>query len=137
MHWAQSYLGKPWTVDGFGPTAFHCWGLVWYVYKKHYNVDVPKYLEVTGDQMRAIVRTIKSQKNSTDWAKIPFAIDGCLAGMSSHKSLHHVGVFLKVDGGMILHSCEGKGVVCQPISTIRAHGWSRIDYYLHKSWLTS
>lgn len=128
MHWDVQYLGKKWTVDGFGPDTFNCWGLVWWVYRKHFNCELPKFT-ISPDANAEVVRAFTFASGSAEWFELPKPLDGCLVGMSSHKLIHHVGIYLAVDGGMILHSSRGKGVLCQSLPALRAQGWNRLSFY--------
>lgn len=131
MHWAQPYIGKPWKIDGFGPDAFSCWGLLWHIYKNRLGIELPKYTDTTQLE---IARQMRAATMGTEWYKLRRPIDGCAVGLSSHLNLHHVGVFLSVDGGMVLHACEGKGVICQSVTNLASQGWNKVEFYLHSQW---
>lgn len=36
-------LGKPYKNLARGPDSFDCWGLVYYIYKKYLNIELPDY----------------------------------------------------------------------------------------------
>ncbi len=116
-HWANDYVGLPWSAMGYGPGEFNCWGLYWFVSKKYYNREVPKF-QISGHEPAQYMREI-SREVATNWTLLKAPVDGCAVAMSQHKRIHHVGIFLAVDGGRILHSAEGVGVVCQKIGAVR------------------
>lgn len=133
-HWAAAYIGKPWAPDGFGPEVFSCWGLIRWIYRERYDIDLPEFPIITDPF--EIARAMRHQQNIGDWFPIAKPLDGCVVGMSSHQSFHHVGLYIEADGGMVLHACEGKGTICQSIHNLPAHGWNRVAYYLHRQWPT-
>lgn len=135
MHWSSQYLGKPYDVDGYGPDAFNCWGLVWEVYRAQFGIDLPKYGHVDPRQLPQIVRQIASEE--CQWERITEPKDGCVVGLSSGRSLHHVGIYLDVDGGLVLHARDQAGVIATPRAHLARHGWGKVNFYLHKSWRTS
>lgn len=137
MHWALQYLGLPWTPQGFGPTEFNCWGLVWHIQKERYNREVPKHAFVSPYDRLRLTREMERATHGTEWIQLDKPQEGCVVGLSTSKLVYHVGVYLDIDGGRILHSCEGKGVLAQSLPSLRANGWSLIRFYTHRSWPTS
>lgn len=142
MHWANQYVGKPWTVDGFGPHEFNCWGLLWFIYAKHYGVTLPQYEQIsiketiTAADKAAYMRVMQEAIQDGTWEHLAIPVDGCAVAMSSHTQIHHVGIFLNVDGGRILHAARGKGVLCQSLPAVRVM-YNRIEFYLKHPWPVS
>lgn len=137
MHWALQYIGLPWKLDAHGPEAFNCWSLVWWVQKKHYGRDVPEHLVPQGETLvdpLMIMREMHNAERSGKWDKLCEPVDGCVVGLSHREIFHHVGVYVAVDGGLVLHACERKGVLAQPLRTMESHGWNRIAFFQHTSW---
>lgn len=137
MHWALPYVGLPWSLDGFGPRAFHCWGLVWHVQKEHFGREVPQYALVSPSDKLRVAREMDGAEHGGDWVELDEPAEGCVVGLSSHRVIHHVGVWTEADGGLVVHSSEGKGVLAQSLSALRANGYNRITFYAHRTWLTS
>lgn len=136
-HWAARYVGMPWAADGFGPTRFHCWGLVWHVQREEFYREVPKHAFVSAHDKLAVAREMTSAERGGDWLELIVPLEGCVVGLSSHRAIHHVGVWTCSDGGLVLHSSEGKGVLAQSLSALRANGYGRVNFYTHRSWHTS
>ena len=53
--------------------------------------------------------------------------------MSLASRPHHVGVYLEVDGGRVLTSVEGAGVVAQSLGSLKLHGWNIVACYRRRS----
>lgn len=136
-HWATRYIGLSWAVDGFGPLNFHCWGLVWHVQREEFHREVPKYAFMNPQDRLAVAREFTSAEQGDDWLELAEPVEGCVVTLSSNRVTHHVGVWTATDGGLVLHSSEGKGVLAQSLSALRANGYNRINFYTHHSWHTS
>ena len=117
MHWATQYIGRPWVSGARGPEAFDCWGLVRYVYGEHLNVLLPLYPYNAKDVLK-VSGTMRTDL-ATQWQELDEPEDMCLVAMSARKLPHHVGLFLAVDGGLVLHCGEKQNVTCQTIDAIR------------------
>ena len=69
-----------------------------------------------------------------DWRKLAGPVHGCAVGLSHNLKLHHCGLFVATDGGLILHAKEDHGIVAESVSALRARGWNRIEFYWNASW---
>ena len=141
-HWSLEYLGKPWTVDGMGPDAFNCWGLCVWIQKHHFNRECPTYDLCNPRDTTLVAHKMETAASSPKWMRLKKATHGCIVAMGHSKHIHHVGIYLDVDGGMVLHSQSGKdeklnrrGVQAQPFHSLVSHGWRRIEFYIHRTWL--
>jgi cell wall-associated NlpC family hydrolase len=133
MHWATQYLGKKWVSGARGPDTFDCWGLVQFVEKKHYNRDLPDF-PIDAHALARIAVEIDEQSKNGTWEQIPKPVDGCIVALGHNQRFHHVGLYLEVDGGFILHSLDHHGVLCTPTARLKSSGWNRVAYYRHTSW---
>lgn len=91
------------------------------------------FIGVSGHQLTEIVHTVRREEKCGPWERLLTPVDGCLVGLSSHKAFHHVGIYLAVDGGSVLHACDGKGVLLQGIHNLKQHGWNRVEYFVHNA----
>lgn len=127
-HWATSLIGKPWKAGQVGPDAFDCWGLVQYVQREHYG----RVLPTIAPQNYSVLATAREFANNPErarWQAVVRPQDGDVALLAHAKYPSHVGVWLNVDGGGLLHCVEGQGVIFQPPQVLRMHGWGKITYY--------
>lgn len=137
-HWASSYIGKPWQACARGPDVFDCFGLVWWIQQQHFHRDCPLYDVLCPADTLVAARAISHamSEKSTPWAAIPKPIDGCVVAMGQSKAMHHVGVYLALDGGRVLHCMDRDGVILQKLSALPVYGWHRVEFYTHTSWPT-
>lgn len=127
MHWAAKYIGKPWISGGQGPDKFDCWGLVRFVMLDQRGIVLP-VVNVDAASMIKVVRCFRD--GSYDgWKQVddPVEFDGVLMSHASHP--HHVGVWIGVDGGKVLHAVKGAGVTAMDRLHLRAAGWNIIGFW--------
>ena len=115
------YLTAPYTIGGRSVVeGFDCWTLLVDVYAKHKSVTLPSFPHVSRDNLNQIKNSITSgNAMEGEWEELGKPVHLCAVGMSKlSKCLHHVGVYIDIDGGKVLHAFKGSGIVCEPISKI-------------------
>jgi hypothetical protein len=120
----NGYIGLRWESGARGPTAFDCWGLLRHVQQEYFGKEIPDVPE-----FGYIAREMHQQRMvSGVWELVdtPFHGDGVLMRGGDDP---HVGVWLDLEGGGVLHSMERVGVVWSPKETLRMLGFSRLKFY--------
>lgn len=121
---ASKYIGLPWKIDGNGPEAWNCWNLARYILLKYFDKEIP-FVDLESDDVPALYRE-KMDQGSWVVREKPEHGFGVLLKGGMHP---HVGVFLDIDGGGVLHSLEGAGVVFTPLSALRMLGFGNVKFY--------
>lgn len=122
---ALPYIGLPWKAGATGPDAYDCWGLLRHVQLKYFGIILPEI--VVGDA--ATCREMFNEKiNNHDWVLVQYPQhgDGVLLRGGNEP---HVGIWLDIDGGGILHALEGVGVVFNNPRGLPGMGFGRATYY--------
>jgi cell wall-associated NlpC family hydrolase len=132
LHWAFDYIGRPWVNGAQGPDSFDCWGFFRFIQINHFALDVP-LIEIDADNFKVVAQKIMSDDERGNWASVSLPTQGCAVLMAHSKYPSHVGVWLDVDGGGVLHCIRGEGVVFSTISSLKTCGWGRVEYYKHVS----
>lgn len=128
-----AYIGKKWEANGRGPTTFDCWGLVWHVYKHVLNKDLPLYAFYYDKGAKSVCGTLEKASQSANWKQLQRPVPFSIVALSQHKIIHHVGIYLNLDGGLILHALkEASFVVAQGVTAMRTQGWNRIEFYEYR-----
>jgi hypothetical protein len=127
-HWASLYIGKPWQSGTIGPNAYDCWGLVKTILERHYNIRVP-LIKVAEDNLKAIVREFRDHPERQRWALVENPQDGNVVLLRQSRYPCHVGLWLDVDHGGILHCMQGCGVVFQKERDLKVMGWHIEGFY--------
>lgn len=128
QHWAERYIGKDWRSGAEGPDAYDCHGVVRAVYRERVGLCLPV---VPVDALSPLaVRHAMRDYDYSDWETIPApSRELDVVEMSLASRPHHVGVFIDVDGGGVLTSVEGAGVVFQTLTSLKRHGWNIVVCY--------
>jgi len=131
MHWTNEILSKPWKANTRGPETFDCWGLVHYVYLTQKGIDLPSYLEVNANNRKETTSFIERlNSNSSCWKQISIPENFCVCAMSMSDLFSHVGLWLNVDGGIVIHCTKETGVIAEPIRSLKTKGWRKICFFL-------
>lgn len=118
------YVGLQWAAGARGPDAFDCWGLLRHVQAEHFGKVIPDVPE-----FGAVARDMYDERmHSREWeiADKPFHGAGVLMRGGDDP---HVGAWLDLEGGGVLHSMERVGVIWSPRATLRMLGFSRLKFY--------
>jgi len=117
------YIGLPWRLGARGPDAYDCWGLLRHCRAVYFADSIPD-VEL-GDQARALYA---HKMRSGQWRIVstPEHGDGVLL---RHGNDPHVGLYLDLDGGGVLHALEGCGVVFTALAALKPLGFGRPTFY--------
>lgn len=133
VHWAVKYVGLPYEIGSRGPEKYDCWGLFKHVYEKEFGIKMPDLPGITMTSVKSQSRTIEAGIED-EWVNVLQPFDGAGVAMGQKQHIHHVGIYLDVDGGKILHANSGTGVVASSPAHLRILGFHQILYYRHKLW---
>ncbi len=128
MHWAEQYIGLPWESGQQGPDKFDCWGLVKAVQKQHFGRDLPAF-KVDADNLRAVIKTFTAADERNRWVEVAVPQEGDCLLLSQGKQPTHVGIWLNIDGGGLLHCVRGAGVVFSNRTNLQLLGYNILGAY--------
>lgn len=130
-HWALNYLHKPWESGASGPQAYDCYGLIRAVYRDRLQIELP-VVDVDSSKALAARHAMQDYHSYGDWCIVaagqPYQ-EFDVVQMSHGKHPHHVGLWIPVAGGRVLHSVEGSGVIAQPLDSLKMHAWRILRVY--------
>lgn len=124
-HWAIPYIGEPWVRH-----EHDCWAFFRRVQAERFGRAIPE-IPVENYRRAACVALIEGHAERGNWmpTEMPQEGDAVLLSHARHPS--HVGVWVEVDGGGVLHCVGGVGVCFQTVKSLKAMGWGRLEYYRH------
>lgn len=125
--WVNDYLNKSFEELAYGPEKFDCFGLVWHVNKHQNNTELPRFDSIDY-QIDRINAEINSQALSADWQKVTTPQEFDCVVMRRAGEAYHVGVWLDVDGGKVLHATQ-KGILCNDLGGLHRMSFNNISYY--------
>lgn len=134
MHWAENYIGLPWSATGEGPPRgedgetpdretwrFHCWAFVCWVQERHFGRALPAI--ANPEDLLGIARDFRDHPERKRWIQVDVPAEGDCVLMRQARYPIHVGVWLDVDGGGVLHCAQEAGVAFQGVTALAANGW--------------
>lgn len=122
-HWATDYIGLPWVAE-----KRDCWAFFRAIQADHYGIVVP-VIDVDAMDLHAVARAFRDHDERASWAEVSEPQDGDAVLMAHARYPSHVGVWIDVDGGRVLHCQQGAGVVCSSREALRLSGWGRVSFY--------
>lgn len=142
---ARAVLFKPWRAGAQGPDAYDCWGLARAAQRELAGRDLP-IVNADPNDLRAVVRLVREHPLHSEWREVAVPSHLDLVLMSHHQHPHHIGVWLDLDGGLVLHATEQfrrvrkddkletvadpsrPGVMAESLAALRAQAWSRFQF---------
>lgn len=128
MHWAIKYIGIPWEAGAEGPDAFDCRTLFIDIQRKIYGRQVTPIM-TDAEDTKAILKAFQNHPEFRQWQRVDTPKDGDAVLLRQSRYPCHIGVWLEADGGKILHSVQGAGVVFQSVHDLISNGWQVQAYY--------
>ena len=123
---ANKYIGKPWVSGGRGPHVFDCFGLVKYVLREDFGIEIDEEYLIHGKDIIGRTKAFELASKSGKWVheKVPF--DGCAVALSQGTKIHHAGIW--VEGGC-LHAVDGACVIHSDLLSLKINQYNRIEFY--------
>lgn len=108
------WLGTPYRYGGLSKRGLDCSGFTYLVYRKVYNMDIPRSTSDLSD-----MRMKKVSKKSLKAGDLVF-----FATTGNKKKISHVGIYLK--DGFFIHASTSRGVVVDHLdSGYYSRSWKR------------
>lgn len=124
-------IGKPYKTGAKGPDAYDCWGLAQAVQAGLFGRTMPTIDAPPDDNNpKTMIRFIRGHAARQQWKKADvFPKHGQLVEMSRANLPFHIGVYLDIDSGGIIHSAQGIGVGFDPLIIMPSQGWRNLTYH--------
>ena len=130
MHWAAGYIGKGWQAGAAGPDAFDCRTLFLKIQRDHFGRPLSPILTDATDT-RAVLAAFRALPGRAAWRPTDAPHEGDAVLMRQSHRPCHIGVWLGVDGGGILHAVRGAGVVFQGRQALGVFGLAVASYWTY------
>lgn len=122
------YIGTPWVAGAQGPQAYDCMGFFRMVQARHFGIAVPSIIAPCYDDPAALASLFGAHTERAHWARIDQPEHGC--AVIVHRPMH-IGTWLSIDGGGVLHCVRGAGVVFTSDSAWPVSGFGRREFFRH------
>lgn len=124
LAFVQSLLRKPW-VRG----ELDCWGLAVLVERDLFGRTLPLIPEPPADQTALVQFVAEHTAARKQWQVVPSPVHGGVVELARSQDPFHIGVYLNIDGGGLLHTLRHGGVRFDSLLALRASGWRRMVFH--------
>jgi hypothetical protein len=104
-------------------------GFFRHVQAQHFGIEVPEILAPNYDDSQALAALFGNHAERGRWQRMSMPEHG--AAVIVHRPLH-IGTWLDVDGGGVLHCTRGVGVIFTHHSAWLVSGFGRREYFQHQ-----
>lgn len=124
-----SLIGKPYKLGYEGPDYYDCWGLAKHIQSVMFGRHMPS-IKTPPEKVAGLVKFVKTHEARKQWTLAKsYPKHGQLVEMSTNELPFHIGVYLNIDGGGIIHSHENCGVCFDTMPLMKIAGWRRFIYH--------
>jgi hypothetical protein len=120
------YIGTPWEAGAQGPQAYDCMSFFRLIQARHFGIQVPAIIAPDYEDHTVLVELFGNHAERSRWQRVDRPRHG--DAVIIHKPMH-IGTWLEIDGGGVLHCVRGAGVVFTSDSSWRMSGFGRREYY--------
>lgn len=124
-----NYIGIPWEAGAQGPITYDCMGFFKFIQKKHFNIEVDTIIAPDYENKEELSSLFSTNPERNKWNKILHPFHGC--AVIIHRPMH-IGTWLDIDGGGVLHCARGIGVIFTKDGSWNVSGFGRKEYFRHK-----
>jgi hypothetical protein len=111
------------------PGTYNCYTLFQKTQKELFGRELPDVILETDTLEEFVVKLAETKGLiQSNWQTIERPIHGCAVQMSHSTVPHHVGTYLGIQGGGVLHAQKGAGVCFDSIQIMKAAGWRHFIY---------
>lgn len=116
----NSLIGRPYEAGAMGPDRFDCYGLARHLQREFFGRTLPLFQLPAEAGRFAIASAIAVHPERARWDEVERPVDGAVVVMAQQQCGFHMGVFLDLDGGLIVHTVEQTGVVAETPFQLRS-----------------
>lgn len=127
----NALLGRPYRAGAMGPEAYDCYGLARHLQAALYDRDLPAFQLPAEAGRFAVASAIAVHPERRRWVETDHPVDGAIAVMARQDCGFHLGTYVALDGGLIVHTLEQTGVIAErPFQLAGPAGRWQLRYYV-------
>ncbi|MCK7615174.1 hypothetical protein [Roseibium sediminicola] len=123
-------IGAPYDPENRSP-GFHCWGAFCAAQEILGQSGLPDFVPESAT-LADRAKALRDHPERARWREIEEPVLGCAVLMAKQSVATHVGCWLDLDGGGVLHALPNIGVAFETLQKLRFAGWRCITFHLPK-----
>jgi hypothetical protein len=123
-------IGKPYKRGGAGPVEYDCYSLTRHLQATFWSREMPVFETPAEAGRFALAAMISRHPERQRWHRVERPEDGAIVSMAKQEMGYHMGTYLEMDGGLLVHTLETSGVVADKMFALAAFGWRNLKFYL-------
>lgn len=128
IDFVRRVLDKPYRAGAQGPDAYDCWSLALACQREVFGRVLPVFM-ADPHELRHLIRMIENSDVHDSWPEVPRPVHGALVTMAHARFPSHLGTWLDLDGGSVLHTMENAGTAFETPLALRAVGWGHLRFH--------
>lgn len=124
------YLGIPWKEGADGPGAYDCMAFTRMIQSRHFGIQMDRVMIADYDDGLGLLALLNSCGERAHWEPVKTPQHGDIVVA---RRPFHIGVWLDIDGGGVLHCLRGAGVIFTRDAAWATSGIGRKTYLRHRS----
>lgn len=126
----EPLLGLPWRRGAMGPRAYDCWGLACHLQRVLFGREMTAIPDPPdGRDRAALERFVSEHPARLQWRQVDRPVQGAIVELANDQHPWHIGVYLTIDGGRIVHSQRSTGVTIDSIVGLKGAGWRKFVFH--------
>jgi hypothetical protein len=121
-----NYIGIPWEAGAQGPNSYDCMGFFRNIQKEHFGIAVPSIIATNYEDPISLAHLFGDHPERKRWTKLDAPKQGCAVII---RRPMHIGTWLDIDGGGVLHCVKGAGVIFTSDSSWPVSGFGRREFF--------
>ena len=125
-------VGKRYRAGASGPVEYDCYGLTKLLQRVFYGRALPAFALTAGAGRMAVATAIATHPDRARWREVAAPVDGAIAVMARQECGFHMGTYVDLDGGIVVHALEEPGVAADHAWWLKSPGGGRwgIGWYV-------
>ena len=123
--YARAVMHAPYEAGAVGPNAFDCWGLARDCQLRLFGRALPI---VGHEDVQEVLKIVSQPEVRAIWPEIAAPVHGALVVLKNTQR-RHIGTWLMLDGGGLLHTVEKAGVRFDSLLMLHNQGWAGIRFH--------
>lgn len=128
IHDLTDLIGRPYDEQNTAP-GFHCWGLFCAVRAILGQEGLPE-VPLPDMTLQGRVRALCDHPERGRWREVPDPVPGCAVLLGRCELPIHVGAYLDLDRGGVMHALPGVGVAFDTFQKLRASNWLHQSFHM-------